>query len=174
MWKCQSLKTGKMLDYIGIFKKLNDEGINYIVAGGLAVNFYGIPRMTYDIDILVDLEEKNLKKLLSLLEAWNFKPRAPVKMMNLTNPIIRQNWIKNKGMKAFTLINPDWVISEIDIIIDSPIDFLEASKKINCFEIKDVKVPVISLDDLITMKESSQREQDKADIRHLQRIKEEE
>jgi len=31
-----------MLDYLAIFKKLNEKGIRYIVVGGIAVNLYGI------------------------------------------------------------------------------------------------------------------------------------
>ena len=50
-----------MLDYLAIFRKFNEKGIGYIVVGGLAVNLYGIPRMTYDIDILLDLDDKNIK-----------------------------------------------------------------------------------------------------------------
>lgn len=49
----------EMLDYLAIFKKLNEKGIRYIVTGGIAVNLYGIPRMTYDVDLILDLEDKN-------------------------------------------------------------------------------------------------------------------
>lgn len=49
----------EMLDYLAIFKKLNEKEIRYIVAGGIAVNLYGIPRMTYDVDLILDLEDKN-------------------------------------------------------------------------------------------------------------------
>ena len=37
-----------MLDYLGIFKAFNEKGIKYLVVGGIAVNLYGIPRMTCD------------------------------------------------------------------------------------------------------------------------------
>ncbi|PIX26488.1 MAG: hypothetical protein COZ68_01110 [Deltaproteobacteria bacterium CG_4_8_14_3_um_filter_43_13] len=63
-----------MLDYLGILKKMNEKGVRYIVVGGIAVNLYGIPRMTYDIDLMLDLEDKNLKKFLKLLKSWGFKP----------------------------------------------------------------------------------------------------
>jgi len=56
-----------MLDYLGIFKRLNEEKIKYIVVGGMAVNFLGVPRMTYDIDLLLYLEDKNLRKFAIFL-----------------------------------------------------------------------------------------------------------
>jgi hypothetical protein len=55
-----------MLDYLAIFKRLNEKKIKYIVVGGIAVNLYGIPRMTYDLDLLLDLEDENLRRFLSL------------------------------------------------------------------------------------------------------------
>ena len=45
-----------MLDNLAIFKKLNEKGIKYIVVGGIAVNLYGIPRMTYAADLILDLK----------------------------------------------------------------------------------------------------------------------
>lgn len=48
-----------MLDYSGIFKELNAQKIKYIVVGGLAVNLHGIPRATYDIDLLLYLEKES-------------------------------------------------------------------------------------------------------------------
>jgi len=71
-----------LLDYLGIFKELNAKKLKYIVVGGLAVNFYGIPWMTYDIDLLLDLEDKNLKRFLSLLKDWGFKPKVPVDILD--------------------------------------------------------------------------------------------
>ena len=47
------------MDYLEIFKNFNSRSIHYIVVGGLAVNFLGVPRMTYDIDIVIDLDKKN-------------------------------------------------------------------------------------------------------------------
>jgi len=162
-----------MLDYLGIFKKLNEEGIKYIIVGGLAVNFYGIPRMTYDIDLLIDLEVKNLKRLITLLKSWGFKPKAPVDIMDFLKEGKREEWLKDKKMKAFTLINPEWPISEIDIIINTPIDYEKASKQINYTKVKDVIIPLISLEDLIKMKKSSNRAQDKSDARLLEKIRRE-
>ncbi|MCM8798772.1 MAG: hypothetical protein NC821_04850, partial [Candidatus Omnitrophica bacterium] len=115
-----------MLDYLAIFKKLNNEKIKYIVVGGVAVNFWGVPRMTYDIDLLLYLEENNLVKFLSLMKKWGFRPKLPVEIMDFADKNKRENWIKNKNMKAFTFINPNWAISEIDIVINTPVDYEEA------------------------------------------------
>lgn len=159
-----------MLDYIGIFKKLNERNIRYIVAGGIAVNLYGIPRMTYDIDLILDLEDSNLKRFLHLLKTWGFKPKVPVDIMDFAIKGKRERWIRSKNMKAFNLVNPEWAMSEIDIIINTPVDYKKASENINYIKLRDISIPTISVDDLIKMKRRTGRQQDKADIKYLRRL----
>lgn len=162
-----------MLDYLAIFKKLNEKGIRYIVVGGIAVNLYGIPRMTYDVDLILDLEDENIKEFLQLLKGWGFKPKVPVDIMDFAKKEIRESWIKNKNMKAFNLVNTEWAISEIDIVIDSPVDYKKGHKRIKHIMLHDVSIPVISIDDLIKMKEKADRQQDRADVRYLRKLKHE-
>ncbi|MCM8770816.1 MAG: hypothetical protein NC936_02980 [Candidatus Omnitrophica bacterium] len=158
-----------MLDYLGIFKEFNKKKIKYIVAGGMAVNFYGVPRMTYDIDLLLDMQDMNLKKFLLLMKKWGFKPKVPVAIMDFADRKKRQEWIKNKNMKAFNLVNPAWAISEIDVIIDSPINYTKASKHSRMIILNNVPVPTISKNDLILMKRAAARKQDKDDIENLKK-----
>ena len=42
-------------------------GVRYVLVGGLAVNFHGRPRMTHDIDFLVDPSPENVRKLKQAL-----------------------------------------------------------------------------------------------------------
>jgi len=163
-----------MLDYIAIFRGLNKERIRYIVVGGIAVNLYGIPRMTYDIDLLLDLEDDNLRRFLRLVKGWGFKPKIPVDIMGFAEEGKRQDWIKNRGMKAFTLINPEWAISEIDVIVDSPVDYKDACRDVKMVRIHNIRIPLISIDNLIKMKRKTGRQQDRDDIRYLRRLKVEE
>ena len=73
-------------------------------------------------------------------------------------------------MKTFCFVNPDWTISEIDIIIDSPINYEEAISRAMFITINGIKIPIISIDDLITMKQVSIRYQDISDIEYLKRV----
>lgn len=57
-----------MLDYLGIFREFNKYKIQYLICGGLAVNLYGVPRMTYDIDLLLNMKDKNLERFCRLLK----------------------------------------------------------------------------------------------------------
>jgi len=160
---------GKGLDYIGIFKEFNRKKIRYIVCGGIAVNLLDIPRMTYDVDILLEMKDENLKKYLALLGKWKFKPKIPVCMMDFADGKKRGEWVKEKKLKAFNLYNLKWVISEIDVLIDVPVDYEKAKKNVVYRFARGVKIPVISVKDLIKMKKGANRKQDEADIRYLKK-----
>ena len=160
-----------MLDYLGIFKKFNEEGIRYLVVGWLAMNLLGVPRATYDIDILIDLEDDNIHALMNLMKEWGFKPKIPVNAMDFADRSKRDEWIVTKNMKAFNLVNAKWALSEIDIIIDAPVAYLEARKRSKKISVQGVSIPVISIDDLIKMKHAAGRELDKADIQYLKKVK---
>jgi predicted nucleotidyltransferase len=159
-----------MLNYLDIFKEFNNKKIKYIVVGGVALNFYGIPRMTYDIDLLIALEDENLRRFLSLMKKWGFRPKVPVNIMDFAIENKRKGWIKNKNMKAFNLVNPKWPISEMDIIIDTPVNYEKASKNFKIFRLQGISIPVISMIDLIKMKQTANRIQDKQDIKNLKKI----
>ncbi len=160
-----------MLDYLGIFKKFNNEHIRYLVVGGLAMNLLGVPRVTYDIDILIDMEDENIKALMGLMKEWGFKPKLPVSVKDFASREKRDEWITTKNMKAFNLVNAKWALSEIDIVIDAPVDYSEARKRAKKITVHGVSIPVISIDDLIKMKRTAGRELDKADIQYLKKVK---
>ena len=161
------------LDYQQFFDGLIKEDIDFLVVGGLAVNLHGIPRMTYDIDLMILLDAININKLIKILKAWKYYPRAPVKAEDLADEKIRGNWIRDKKMTAFTFVNDNEPLGEIDLIIDSPIPYKELKEKAVLFDIGGVNVPVISIPDLIDIKLQSGRSQDLADVKHLKAITEE-
>jgi hypothetical protein len=160
-----------VLGYVDISRKLNEAGVRYLVAGGVAVNMHGVPRMTYDLDLLVDLEDGNLRTLLTLLDGWGFTPRVPVDILDLANGDLREEWIRDKGMKAFNLRNEEWALSEIDIIIDSPVSFEQAMENAVTVKVSGVGIPLVSIPDLILMKTGTGRDQDAADIRYLEQVR---
>lgn len=62
------------------FSALNKEAVKYMVAGGMAVNLYGIERATADIDIVLKLDNENLSKFVHVAKKLGLKPKVPVKL----------------------------------------------------------------------------------------------
>ena len=49
-------------------KRLDKSGISYMVSGGIAVSYWGFPRTTHDIDIVIEAEEKDKDKIIKLFK----------------------------------------------------------------------------------------------------------
>ena len=159
------------LDYKKIFKGLNSAQIDYLVVGGLAVNFHGIPRMTYDLDLMLLMESDNILKMVAKLTKWGYRPRAPVDPRDLADATRRESWIAEKGMKAFSFSSPSSPIGEIDLVIESPIPYEQLKSRAILITVEEVTIPVISLDDLIRVKKASGRQQDLRDMNNLGKIR---
>ena len=54
--------------FLNVLDALGKEKVNYILVGGLAVIIYGMPRLTQDIDIFVEMEPQNINKLQKALK----------------------------------------------------------------------------------------------------------
>ena len=47
------------MEYEKLFDCFYNNKVRYVICGGLAVNIYGIPRMTADIDLIIDFSAEN-------------------------------------------------------------------------------------------------------------------
>ena len=158
------------LDYQTIFREFNKLGIDYLVVGGLAVNFHGIPRMTYDIDLMILLQSENILKLVSQLTRWGYKPKIPIDPRDLADEKTRSSWIRDKEMKALNFFSEKLPIGEIDVVFESPIPYDKLKLRSVKIELEGEKVPLISIHDLIELKMKAGRKQDLTDAEHLKRI----
>jgi len=167
------ISDGSMeLDYKTVFKELNELGIDYLVIGGLAVNLYGVPRLTYDIDLMILLEPDNIQNLVTKLTQWGYKPKIPVDPKDLADESKRNSWIQDKGMKAFNFHSETLPIGEIDIVINSPIPYKILKGRAVVFPLQEVRIPVASIHDLIELKLYAGRKQDLSDVEYLKIIME--
>jgi hypothetical protein len=49
-------------------RRLDKANIEYMVSGGVAVSFWGLPRTTHDIDIVIEARVKDKNKIIGLFE----------------------------------------------------------------------------------------------------------
>ena len=55
-----------------LVRALEESGVSYLVTGSTATIFYGEPRFTNDIDVVVQLRERQVKQLLAAFPADEF------------------------------------------------------------------------------------------------------
>jgi predicted nucleotidyltransferase len=158
--------------YLEVFKKLNERKVRYLIIGGVAVNFYGFPRLTFDLDLMIDLADNNsVDGFVDSMKELSFKPVIPVKIEDFLDPIKRKMWVKKKNMKVFSVYNPAKEIEHIDVMVENCIDFDEAYNRRENIKVEGVVLPVVSVDDLIKIKKIANRKRDKIDIEALKEIK---
>jgi len=122
------------------------------VIGGIASILYGVPRTTFDLDILIEATLENSKKLLKALEESGLGTA-----LLTTSEKILENEIT---------IFQDRV--RIDVQIKTPgIEFETAWKNKNTIEYKGQKFHLLSKADLIASKEAAGRPKDLEDVRLL-------
>jgi predicted nucleotidyltransferase len=159
-----------MIFYEEILRAFQKQRVKYVLVGGIAVNLLGLMRSTADLDILVEMNDNNLKKIVKILKSRGYRVKQPVDPMGIADRKTRQDWIKNKHLKVFNFYKDD-ELKEVDIIIESPISFEEARKTVLRIKVDDLMLPVISIDKLIKMKSKTRRAVDKLDIEELKKIK---
>lgn len=156
-----------MILYEEIFREFQKNKVKYVLVGGIAFNLLGGERTTLDMDILVEMSDKNLRKIVSILKKAGYHVKQPVDPMAIADKRTREDWIRNKHMKAFNFYKSERSYEEVDILIDSPVSFKDADKNaIETFR-SGIKLRIISPQDFIRMKKKAGREKDLKDIKDL-------
>jgi hypothetical protein len=118
---------------------LDQKNIGYMISGSLALNFYCIPRMTMDIDIVIELAPDNLADFLEIFSTGYY----------LNEDTIKQE-IKRKGM--FNVIDHQSGL-KIDFIVRKDTEYrkLEFSRRTRKM-VDDITLWIVSVEDLIISK----------------------
>ena len=156
--------------YEKVFRTLQKSNIRYAVAGGVALVLHGVVRFTADLDLIVDLELKNLKHFIQIMNELGYQPRNPVKAENLLDAATRDRWKREKSMEVFSFVDPVQPMTLIDVFIEEKIPFDEVMKDLVHITAKGITIPVVSLPHLKRLKKAAGRPQDLADIEAIESL----
>ena len=162
--------SGRRMFYEELFEKLNKSGVDYVVVGGVALVLHGVVRLTADLDLMVHLEEGNLSKFVDIMNELGYRPKVPVKSEEFINAKTRATWINEKNMKVFSFFHPERAINLVDVFVEEPVDYNVIISDTVTIMSGSVSIPVVSVKNLIKLKEISGRPQDIADIAALREI----
>ena len=114
--------------------------IDYMLTGSLAMNYYAQPRMTRDIDVVIDLDSKDGVDAINRL----FSPEYYVAREAIVRAVAHQS--------VFNLIHQEMVI-KVDCIIRKESDYrrLEFERR-RAITVQDFTVWIVSKEDLIISK----------------------
>ncbi|MEM7483148.1 MAG: DUF6036 family nucleotidyltransferase [Acidobacteriota bacterium] len=146
--------------------------MRFLVVGGVAVVMHGYLRTTLDLDLVVQLEEKNLRRALEVLSNMGMQPRPPVPLLSFADPTQRRQWVHEKNMKVFSLWHPQKSALEVDLFVEEPFDFdsVYARSAPVPLEAGGTPIRLIGVRDLIAMKQAVGRHRDLDDIEALEAL----
>ena len=136
----------------------------------MASVLYGNPRFTKDLDVWVDPGTDNLEKMVKAFKKLKFVPRTPVRPEAFISEENRERWKKEKGMLAFTFINPKDPLENVDLLFEGPVSFERAYGRKEIFKSGKIAIPTIAIKDLMDMKQKAGRPQDLQDVEILKAV----
>ncbi|MBA2321210.1 MAG: hypothetical protein H0V89_08645 [Deltaproteobacteria bacterium] len=135
--------------------RLESAGITYMVSGSVALHFYGTPRMTRDLDVVVELAPAQAATMMALFAADCYISDVAV-----------ADAIRRRGM--FNVIH-DELLEKVDFVVrkDQPYR-LEELRRRRRLRVGDLEAWVVSPEDLILSKlvwsQESRSEQQLRDV----------
>ena len=100
--------------YEDVFRKLDEEGVRYVVIGGAALVLYGVARLTADLDLFVETSGSNLRKFVRAMVDLGYQPKMPARAEDFISPEKRRRWKDEKGMQKFSFHRPSQPMNLID------------------------------------------------------------
>ncbi len=150
-----------------VVKALREAGVAFVVVGGVAVVVRGHPRMTVDLDLVVQLERENVLAALAVLGGLGLVPRLPVPATQFADEDVRREWVEQRNLTVFSMHDPLDPRREVDLFADLPLPWQDLADGADDIDVAGVSVPVASIAHLIEMKAAAGRPQDLADIAAL-------
>ena len=154
-----------------VVSALNAGHVRYLVVGGVAVLAHGVVRTTLDLDLVLDLEDENVRRAIDILRNFGYKPTVPEPMEHFADPATRRAWIADRNMIAFQIKSDRMPAVPIDILLEPPFDVAAEIRRSSPREVLEgISMPVLALDALLQMKRSAGRTKDTRDADALEQL----
>jgi len=136
-----------------VFKSFQQHEVRYLVIGGVASVLHGVPRATFDLDILIDPTDDNAQRLLSALMDAGF---GTAMMTNAQEILAHEITVFNDRVR-------------IDVQTRTPgVSFQDAWSRRKTITYHGQDFFILSKEDLIASKQASGRAVDLEDVHMLQ------
>lgn len=163
----------KLASLEAVVRIMRDADVRYLIVGGLAVAAHGYGRVTFVVDLVVQLQPDNVQRAMAALELLGYRPLVPVAAQDFGDAAIRQTWIEDKRMVAFQLHSDQHFETRIDLFVSEPFDFdFEYENALTGEILPGLQARFVRLETLIRMKQAAGREKDLEDIRQLKLLQE--
>jgi hypothetical protein len=132
-----------------VFRLFQQHEVKYVVIGGIASVLHGVPRATFDLDILIEATAENVQRLLTAMEKAGF---ATVTMTNSEDVLANEITVFDDRIR-------------IDVQTRTPgVSFQDAWNRRKTITYQGQNFFILSKEDLIRSKRACGRDVDMEDI----------
>ncbi|PKO84913.1 MAG: hypothetical protein CVU17_01685 [Betaproteobacteria bacterium HGW-Betaproteobacteria-11] len=153
-----------------LLQSLADAHVEYVLVGGLAVQLHGFLRATFDIDLVLAMNDENLTRFIDVAKRHGLTPAIPVPIDSLRNASQIDQWHREKSMLAFSLRETHAGGSVVDVLVRPEVSFESLIANAVIGELSGRRVPIAAIADLLVMKRIANRPKDRLDIAALEKI----
>lgn len=154
-----------------LLQSLSAASVQYVLVGGMAVQLHGYMRSTFDVDLVLAMNDENLERFIAVAKLLGLVPSIPVPMDALRDAAQIEQWYREKGMLAFALREPQVGGGVVDILVRPEVPFEQLKANAVAGELFAQQVWIASIEDLLTMKRAANRPKDRLDMEALEKIR---
>lgn len=159
----------RLASFDALVGALQEAGVRYLIAGGLAVNAHGYLRFTKDVDVVVRLAPDNIERAFAVLGSLGYQPLVPVTAAQFADAKTREGWIRDKGMQVLQFWSDVHRETPVDMFVHEPFDFEDEYRRSLAKPLGRIEVRFVTIPTLISMKQAADRPQDRIDIEYLRK-----
>lgn len=147
----------------GIFAVLQRHSVDYVAIGGVAASAHGSRRVTLDVDVIPEPSDANYRRLAAALDDLDAPQTAVDSDFRSLDPRDNFDLARAKVLKLAT------ASGDLDIVNGAPgaPPYEDLRSRAVEVEVRGIRIPLASVDDLIAMKRATGRPRDLRDIADL-------
>jgi predicted nucleotidyltransferase len=157
------------LDIQGILRELVEEGVEFLIIGGVAVGYHGHIRATKDVDVVPAPDSANLERLSAALRRLEAEVEGAKEFDDdeLPNPLDSEALAQGGNWVLLTRLG------RLDVMqwIGESALWERLAPAAVADEIDGLPIKVVSYEDLIALKEAAGRPEDLFDVERLRRAR---
>jgi hypothetical protein len=159
------------MDHEAFLKGLNSAGIDYLVTGGLALNLHGLPRMSTDIDLVLEPASGNILKAVRHFRGLGYRPAQAMKPEEMAHPEVRRRWMED-GQRAMRFVLAEEDLTEVDLSLEAHLPYADLKGRAANVPLGGEEIAVMSIADLKSLKKVMGRPRDLEDLEGLKILEE--
>jgi predicted nucleotidyltransferase len=146
------------LQLVPLLRRLAEEGVDFVVIGGVAVELHGYARFTKDLDIVYATNAANLERLGKVLVDL----RARLRGIDDDLPFIPDM----HTLRRTQMLTLDTPLGRLDLLVDpkGSARYEEMRERALTVDLDGIEIRIVALEDLLSMKRAARRPQDVADV----------